>query len=386
MNKARAWLDYVLKHNVWINKVFKVVASSAFKTIGVFVRMDDHAVIFSAHGRKYNDSPKAIYEYMLSQERFAGYRYYWALEDPENTEIPGPCIKIKADTFKYFLTALKCKYWVTCVNIERSLHFKKKKTRYLNTWHGIPIKTVGNDAAGRKDYDFSHIDYFCVSGEYEIDLYKRAFCVGEDHVIKTGMPRNDCLYNVSDAEKEDLKRKLGLPMDKKIILYAPTWRDSKDGGKSYVITPPMNIDLWEEKLAKDYVLLFRTHPYTNKLMNVQFNSFVRDYTNYSNINDLLKVSDILISDYSATIFDYSILERPIICFAYDHKEYAEERGFAMKLDAEMPGGINVTEDEVIERILNCDFEQEKLCVKAFKDKYIEYGGQATKQCVEYLFE
>lgn len=384
MSGLRAKIDYILKHNTFINKLFKVLASAFFRFVGLFVPIDKNAILFSSLSRKYNDSPREIYEYLLAHEEYSGYRFFWAIEKGDSTEIPGECKRVTPDTFSYFITALRCKYWVTSVNIERGLRFKKRKTVYLNTWHGIPIKTVGNEAAGRKDYDFSYINYFCVSGDYEIDLYKRSFNVDESQMLKCGMPRNDTLYNVSDAEIEGLKLKMGLPLDKKILLYAPTWRDSKDGGKSYTIKPPIDLTMWESKLKSEYVLLFRTHPYTNKLLGVEFNDFVIDCTNYPSINELMKVSDILISDYSATIFDYSILERPIICFAYDIDEYVKERGFAMDIRSEVPGGIATTEDEVIERILNCNPQTESTSVRSFKEKYIRYGGQATQKCVDAL--
>lgn len=385
MKRLRAKLDYILKHNIVINKFFKFSASTLIRFMGLFVKVDDKSILFSAHGRKYNDSPKAIYEYLLIHPEYCEYKFYWAIEEGCNSEIPGEYISIKPDTIKYFYTALKCKYWVTCVNIERGLKFKRRKTIYMNTWHGIPIKTVGNEAVGRKDYDFSHVDYFCISGEYEVDLYKRSFNVETNQLIKCGMPRNDELYNTTGYQIVELKKKLGLPLEKKILLYVPTWRDSKDGGKSYQIKPPMDLILWEKVLGNDYVLLFRAHPYTNELLGVDFNDFVRDFTDYPNINDLMKVSDILISDYSATIFDYSILERPIICFAYDLVEYSNERGFAMNISAEMPGGVSLTEKEVIKRIVGCDLEEECNAVRKFKQKYIEYGGNATEACVDKMF-
>lgn len=385
MKGFRAKLDYILKHSIVINKIFKCLASFCIQMLGLFTPMDEKAILFSAHGRKYNDSPKAIYEYLLACPEYADYHFYWAIEDPDCAEIPGKYSIVKPDTLQYFRTALKCKYWVTCVNIERSLKFKRKKTVYLNTWHGIPIKTVGNEAAGRKDYDFSYIDYFCASGDYEIDVYRRAFRVNADQLLKVGMPRNDALYRTSEEEIRGIKENLGLPLDKKILLYAPTWRDSKDGGKSYQIKPPIDLVRWEKELGEEYILLFRTHPYTNELLGVDFNDFVRDYTNYPDINDLMKISDILISDYSATIFDYAILERPIICFAYDLEEYSKARGFAMDLRAEMPGGIAATEDAVLAQIRNCDDETQKAAVRAFKQKYICWGGSATEQCVRAMF-
>ncbi len=386
MNGLRTKIDYVLKHNSALNQSFRLIASTIIKAFGLFIPMDEKSILFCGHSRKYNDSPRAIYEYMISKPEFSDYTFYWALDEPKGEIIPGNAIIIASDTPEYFRAALKCKYWITCVNIERGLRFKRKNCIYLNTWHGIPIKTVGNEAEGRNDYDFSYINYFCASGEYEVDLYKKSFNVPKKHIIKTGLPRNDVLYHTSELEIAELKQKLGLPENKKIILYAPTWRDSKDGGKSYSIKPPVDLLKWEEALGKEYILLFRAHPYTNILLGVCFNEFVRDYTNYPRINDLLKVSDILISDYSATIFDYSILERPIISFAYDCDEYGHERGFALDPRVEMPGGIEKTEDAVISRIVNMDYTKEIQAVKAFKYKYIQFGGQATEDCLRIVFD
>ena len=385
MNRLRSKIDYILKHNRVFNVIFCNVASGFFRLIGLFIRVDEKSVIFSGHSRKYNDSPKAIYEYLITREDFSDYTFYWALDNPDAEIIPGKCIKIKSDTLKYFITALKCKYWIACVNIERGLKFKKKSIIYLNTWHGIPIKTVGNLAGGRKDYDFSYIDYFCVSGEYEIEIYKKSFNIISSSILKSGLPRNDTLYNTSEQEIIALKKKLGLANDKKIILYAPTWRDSNDGGTSYVIAPPIHMDKWQELLQDDYIVLFRTHPYTNKLLGISFNNFVFDYTNYPDINDLLKISDILISDYSATIFDFAVLERPILCFAYDYADYSLHRGFAMNLKEEMPGGIIETETDLLSIIQNLDYSRMTQEVRSFKKKYLQYGKAATQKCVQALF-
>ena len=384
MNGLRSKVDYILKHNILINNTFRFVASAGVKLIGLFTPMDEKSVIFSAHSRKYNDSPRAIYEYMIKHPEYQDFKYYWALDDI-SIYLPGKAIKVVPDTLSYFRIALKCKYWITCVNIERSLKFKRKNCVYLNTWHGIPIKTVGNCAEGRNDYDFSFIDYFCISGDYETLVYEKSFNVPFSHMIKTGMPRNDVLYNTTEKEIKEIKNKIGLPLNKKILLYAPTWRDSKDGGVSYSIKPPMNLEKWERILGHDYILLFRTHPYTNKLLGVDFNEFVRNFANYPDINELLKIADILISDYSATIFDYSILERPIISFAYDCDEYERDRGFAMDIRKEMPGGICKTEDDVLDRIINMIYEKEVMAVKIFKQKYLTYGGDATAKCVAKVF-
>lgn len=388
MHGFRARLDYILKHNYTIYRLFNFTASTMMKFIGLFVKMDDKMVIFSGHTRRYNDSPRAIYEYMLAHpEKYGIYKCVWALEDLEFTEIPGNPLKVKSDTLEYFILTLKAKYWVACVNIERSLHYKKMGCRYLNTWHGTPFKCVGNDAGGRKDYDFDTLDYFCYAGKYEEDIFARAFNVRKEVMIPSGLPRNDELYNVTDDEKTQLKQKLGLPLDKKVIMYAPTWRDSVDNGKSCSLCPPVNVDKWEKELGDEYVVVFRMHAYTNKLMGLEFNDVIRDFSSYPAINDLFKVTDVLISDYSAAIFDYAILERPIISFAYDYEEYRDLRGLYIDMEKDMPNGIYRTEDDVIQHIKTMDYDQECLKTKVMiKDKYLEYGGNATKICVDKLFE
>lgn len=220
----------------------------------------------------------------------------------------------------------------------------------MNTWHGVAFNCIGNAAGGRKDYDFSHINLFCYESDYQKKIFMRDMRVREDALIPTGLPRNDTLYNVSNDEIKSIKMKLGIPQDKKVILYAPTWRDSKDQGATYSIKPPMNMFLWEKQLKDEYVLLLRTHAYTNNLLGITFNDFIRDFSTYPSINDLFKVSDILISDYSACIADYSILEKPLICFAYDYESYGTQRGLYIDFNQIMPNGVMKDEMQILNHI------------------------------------
>ena len=176
-------------------------------------------------------------------------------------------------------------------------------------------------------------------------------------------------------------------MDKRIILYAPTWRDSTDNGQTYAIKPPINVDYWQQELQDEYVVLLRTHAYTNKLLGITFNDFIRDFTSYPVINDLFKVSDILISDYSSCIPDFSILERPIVCFAYDYEDYKKARGLYLDFEKAMPSGVKRTEQEVIAQIKSMDYQEE--CRKSkemIKDRITNIGGHATEICVQKMFE
>ncbi|STD00508.1 CDP-glycerol glycerophosphotransferase family protein [Erysipelothrix rhusiopathiae] len=376
-------LDYILKHNKILLIVFTKTLSMIFRFVGLFIRTEENLILISANSRGYNDSPRAIYEYMKKDPKYAQYRFVWAVDDVTQT-IEGAEL-VKADTWQYFKTALKAQYWITSVNIERGLHFKKKKTVFLNTWHGVAINEMGNAVAGRTDFDWSDTDYICYSAENERPIYYRDFNARPESMIPTGLPRNDELYHVDPNKVIEIKKNLNIPEDKKVILYAPTWRDSEDFGKSYQIKPPIDCDVWKKALSDEYVVILRTHPYTNELMVVTFDDFFFDGTMYPRVNDLMMISDMLISDYSSIIFDYCVLERPVICFGYDYEAYAEKRGFYIDLETVIPSGIIRDETHLIEHIKSMDYEEQVAKTKVMKENHVTYGGNATEQIVNAVF-
>ncbi len=378
-------LEHLIKHNPVIQRMYRYGMSFVFKLWGLFVKIDNNLVLMNGHGYRYNDSPREIYEKMIKLGIDRKYKIVWALNDVDAFDIPGNAKKIKMDTFEYFKTALKAKYWIACVNIERGLHFKKRKQIYLNTWHGACLNWVGNAVGGRNDFHFEHIDFFCYNGEYEREFIKRDFNVRDEALIPTGYPRNDALYEATEETRIELRKKFKIPDDKLIILYAPTWRESNDGGESFKLAPPINWQKWEEKLGDKYVVFLRTHPYTTELMNVSFNDFVRDYINYPQVDDLLIVADVLISDYSCIQLDYSILGRPQICYGYDYDEYIKNRGFYFDMEKTLPNGVMKDENQVIEHLLNLNYEDD--CKKSikFRNEHMEYGGEASIKCIEKVF-
>ena len=378
-------LEYLLKHTPWLMSFFIGAGSAVLKFIGLFVKVDEKMILFvSFSGKQYNDSPRAIYEYMRSTKDREGYHYVWAFEHPE--DFPQlTCDKVKIDTPKYFITTLKAKYWVASVNIERGLKYKKKSQIYMNTWHGPAINLMGNAVEGRNDFNWDHIDYFCISGRYEEPIITRDFRVLPENLLLSGLPRNDALYSCTEEKKKELRKQFGIPENKRVILYAPTWRESTDGGKTCNLKPPINLEKWENELGDNYVLIIRAHVNTRQMLGIRFNDFVRDGSDYPVVNDLLMVADYLISDYSSIIMDYCILGRPIVCFGYDFEDYNKARGgFYFDLDKEIPSGICHTEDEVLSYILNADYDLESQKARAFRDRHIEVGGHATEICTEKL--
>ena len=380
----RQRLIYILKHNAAIQAFYRVVMSFVFRVMGLFIKTDENLVLFvSFMGMNFNDSPKAIYDYMQAHPEYKKYHCVWAFEDP--SKFPN-LETVKIDTPAYFKTALRAKYWITNTNIERGLHFKKKEQKYLNTWHGIALKYIGNDVAGRNDFNFDTVDHLCVCGDYDERVYKSAFRAKKSSYLRVGLPRNEELWNVTDEKEAEMRRKLGIPADKKVILYAPTWRESTDGGKSYEIKPPIHFDKWKKELGDEYVVLFRAHHQTTKVLGVQYNEFVREASSYPAVNDLMIAADILITDYSAIAFDYSILCRPIFCYAYDYDTYLAERGTYFQIDEKYPNKSCRTEEELLARIKGIDYEAECANTRRFRDEFIQYGIGATEACVKAEFE
>ena len=376
-------LVYILKHNSVAQYLYRTLGSLALRFIGLFVRTDEKLVLFlSLMGTRFNDSPKAIYDHMRAREEYAGYKLLWVFEDPAQfPDIPS----IKLDTPKFFITALKAGYWISNTQFERGLTYKKKKTRYLYTMHGTAIKLCGNDCPGRKDFDFRTVDHLCVQSDFDKYVFKRAFKANESSFVESGRPCNDPLWHAAEDQKDLLREKLNIPAGKKVILYAPTWRESTNGGKSYDIKPPIDLKTWEEQLGDEYIVLFRAHHITTRVMDVKFNDFLRDYSDYPEINDLYIVSDILITDYSSVMVDYAILERPILCFAYDYDDYLKERGTYFELDDELPNRSCRTQDQLLKEIKTIDFDEQRLRTRRFKEKYDQYGGNGVETAVRALF-
>lgn len=369
----------LLKTNQILYNIYNFTFSFILKIIGIFIKIDNKLVLFNSFGgNKFDDSPKAIYDYMKSSKKYKQYTLIWALNDP--TIVTEKNVNtVKNNTLKFFITALKAKYWITNSSMERGLKFKKKQTIYIDTWHGTAIKHIGKDENNSNIiFRVSESDYMFSQSEYDRKIFSKCFEYPKEKILLTGLPRNDELCNVNKEEIEKIKKKLGLPMDKKIILYAPTYREYNRDSNGCVLAPPVNLKKWKEKLENKYILLFRAHYEVKKIMGITEDEFIKDYSNYKCLNDLLKISDILISDYSSIMIDYSILERPILNYIYDYEEYSQKRGLYFDIREKLPDNCIQNEDELLERIKNIDYKLEQRKTKKFKNEFVEVCGNASK--------
>lgn len=366
----------ILKTNKIIYLFYNKLFSFILQFIGIFIKTDDNLILFNAFGgKKYDDSPKAIYEYMKKNDKYKNYKLIWALNNKDEVDVNIKCVK--NNSIKFFLIALKAKYWITNSSMERGLKFKKKNTIYINTWHGSVIKKI-DMKKDRLVFKVSKPDYLFAQSRLDIEYFSEKWNYPKEKIVLSGYPRNDDLCNVTREEIIKIKEKLKLPLNKKVLLYAPTFRDYDFNSNGCYITPPIDLAKWKNKLSSEYVLLIRTHYEISNVLNINENEFVKDFSDYPCLNDLLKISDIMISDYSSIMIDFSILERPIYCFAYDYDKYQKERGTAYNLKTELPNGIVTNEDELIKEIEICNFQEQKLKTINFKKRHVEVSGNATK--------
>lgn len=385
MNKAL--ITNYLKTSAILKNIYTFIGSFLIRFIGLFIRQDDKMILFNSFGgKKYDDSPKALYECIKKDKRFSNYRCIWAFHNPAEFSPDGAEV-IKTDGLKYFVTALKARTWITNSSIERGLKFKKRKTIYLNTWHGTPIKKMGCDKRNGARNNYYPFDLQNAQSEFEANAFSNAFGIPREKMLVVGLPRNDELARNKNVDRRVYKKKLNIPEGKKVILYAPTFRDyERDERRNCCFNAPMNLAEWRTELGEEYVVLIRCHYEIVKTLNIDsLDDFVMDVSGYPFLNDLMLASDILISDYSSIIFDYSILERPIVLFTYDYDMYNQNRGMYFDIREELPSSVS-TEKELLQYIKKIDTDAEKAKVQLFQKKYVTAFGKASEKTVDALWE
>ncbi len=187
-----------------------------------------------------------------------------------------------------------------------------------------------------------------------------------------------------------LKRRLGLPQDKKILLYAPTFRDDEfSEDASYKFSPKLSFDRLKETLQGEYILIVKYHYLIMDYVDwFPYKDFIYHFDQSNDIAELFLVSDMLITDYSSVMFDYSILRRPILFYAYDLEKYKNDlRGFYFDYEAEVPGPISKDTESLIRDIVSYDGEPYMDRYNKFCEKYNAWDdGKASAKVVHLIEE
>lgn len=398
-NGLEAKMKRLLKSNKRIYRVYNRIFSVLISIFGIFVKSNPNRVLFVVYGgTRYEDSPMVIYENLLS--RNVNLEMKWAFVSPEKVECPVPLKdRIRIDTFTYFFEALRSGIWITNSSITRGLNFKNKNTKYYFFTHGTIgcCKKMGNDITQQStQFNKGHIEkydkIFLQGFEKEIDCLSRAWNFDRDIYEIVGYPRNDELADTQahlSKKKFEMRGKLKIAEDKKIILYAPTFREySKDEERAVFFNAPIDFEKWENQLGDEYVLLVAAHYAIEKFLCVpEESNFVKNVTGKYYINQLLIVSDLLITDYSSILIDYSILGKPILSYDFDFKEYSEKRGIYPEYRSLFYNGIIENEQILLNTIKKLDFEKASyFSLNNVREKYISKYGNTTEKIVNILFE
>lgn len=371
------WFKEFVKAHRWIYITYFYVMSFVVNFIKLFVTPDDRLILFVSYGGKhYSDSPKIIYEAMLHDDRFSGFKFVWGFVNPDDFIVDG-AQKVKLDTLRYYYIALKARVWVTNVMIERALRFRGKNTYYLCTNHGIPLKGAKNNGTTFTSLTTCLYDNILAQSEIDVQFQQQTFNIDRDKILMLGYPRNDKFREDPKSSIEKVRKHFNLPNDKQIILYAPTYRDWNKG----VEISPLHIEKWQEILGGQAVLLYRAHPTVKA--NIMESDFFKDASKYEDLDELLMATDLLISDYSSLFFDYSITHKPMICWAYDYEKFCEYRELRVDLIHEVFGG-QITEDELIQFVAKGDYRQMVAMAKSFQEKYVTVSGIATQKTLDLI--
>ncbi|GEL89448.1 bifunctional glycosyltransferase/CDP-glycerol:glycerophosphate glycerophosphotransferase [Pediococcus parvulus] len=379
----------------WIDrsKIQRGINYSVLYPMMRMLPLNKKIVMFESYwGDYFNGSPKAMYDYL--KKYHPELKFVWILT---NNQIPieGKAVRVKRLGFKYWYYLARAKYLVENTNLPNQ-YSKRAGQIEVQTLHGTFMKTMGFDephfknATSRVQKNFAirnnRWDILTVPSKYMAETATKAFDYKHE-IAMSGFPRNDALYQHNNsAYIEKVKQKLHIPLDKRVVLYAPTFRNN-DSSFDF----ELDLDKLREKISDKYVVLVRLHYFVAHSMSfVDHQGFVWDVSDYPDIADLYLISDVMITDYSSVMFDYGHLKRPMIFFAYDKNWYlnGDNRGVYLNYDETVPGPIVETTDEIIERLQNFHQLENEYTdkINGFYDKFCTYGrkGDASQLVSEKM--
>ena len=409
---------YFALGKIYSKQIKAIEAAEAYKQFVLHSNMrqpfNEKMVVFEVYqGRNYACSPRAIYEEMIADKTYKDFTFVWMLRGSSITRYwrlyLHPRTKVvRYKSRDYFLYYDAAKYWISNFRLTYVSRTHKKQV-YVQTWHGTPLKKIGfsvvykKDGASRLSNDdiervygdeAKKLDYLLSPSPIASKLLGESFGIERygkpNAIIEEGYPRNDFLANHTLADEARIKKRLGIPANKKVLLYAPTWRDDQhDSERGHTFKTQADFDYLQEKLASDWVILFRAHYFIANTFNFnKYEGFIYNVSDVNDVNNLYVVADVLMTDYSSVFFDYANLRRPIIFFMYDLEHYDKNlRGFNIDLK-ELPGDIIKTEDEAIEILQDLPGYNKKHKVRydAFSKKFNPLDdGKAAQRVVRKVF-
>jgi CDP-glycerol glycerophosphotransferase len=345
-------------------------------------------------GREYSDNPRGIHEELVRRD--APFEHLWVVRDGGCVP-PGTAVALRELSKDYYEAYATARYVVSNDHWPRLVARRPEQT-WLQTWHGAPLKRIGHDLAGRpkavREYrgvlrqPSENWQYVVSPGAFATPILQRAFSANAQ-VIETGLPRTDVLLR-PDRERlaEEVKLRLGLPADKRVVLYAPTYRDHLGARNGYRFGPLLDLAALGSALGDDDVLLFRKHRSMVGALPVEADGFL-DVSAFPDSTELLLAVDVLVTDYSSAIFDFASTNRPMVFFTPDLETYRDTiRGFSIDFEADAPGPLLRTTDDVIDALR--DLEPVRALFGERYERFVATycalnDGRAASRVVERVF-
>jgi CDP-glycerol glycerophosphotransferase len=311
--------------------------------------LQDVVLFQSWAGKQYSCNPRAVFEEMRRQGRSE--RALWVRRNAA-VNVPDGVPWVQMWSREYYEALATARYVVS--NDAMPVYFAKQPgSNYLQTWHGTPLKRIGFDVENLNLNNPRYLEEFAVEvtkwdqlispNAYSTEIFRRAFGY-QGEMLETGYPRNDIFYapNVDDLRAE-VRGRLGVEPDRRVILWAPTWRDDqRDASGRYSLPMPFELSTWDRILDPDDVLLFRGHQLLRETTGGMLRGLrsVRNVTLYPDIQDLYLAADVLITDYSSVMFDFANTRRPMIFYTWDLEMYRDKiRGFYVDFENDAPGPV-----------------------------------------------
>jgi CDP-glycerol glycerophosphotransferase len=351
----------------------------------------ENAVLFECmNGRSIGDSPLALSS-QLHRSRPA-LRQYWSVESL-SLPVPAwatPLLRYSAQWYNVLASAR------LLVNNNNWPWFftKRPYQTYLQTWHGTPLKRIGNDVP-KANLSLSYRalmqrealawDALLAQNHYSAAIFRRAFGF-QGEILQFGYPRNDALVDSSaTATRERIRNTLGISEQTTVLLYAPTWRDNLKSQGGYARVSFLDFHELRLKLGNNLFVLYRGHPNTANAPG-KLPDFVFDATRYPNLNDLMLASDLLVTDYSSVLFDYAVMRKPIYFLAPDRDAYSTAtRGFYLPFEEVAPGPIVTTTSDLADAVSRHAAGRYKDRLEAFVAEFAARDdGGAAERVTEYL--
>lgn len=385
------WLGRLCSLTPWTKRwslelYYKLKENNYKHHYGAVYKVQPHTVVFEAFmGKRYACSPKALYQAMLEDSRYASWEKVWAFREPEKYRFLEENANTKVVAYRkseYYQACARAKFWITNSRLPRELK-RKDEQEYIQCWHGTPLKKLGYDLEQyaehngtlrevRDNYlvEAKRVTHMPSASPFYSEKMISAFHLKalnkEGILLEMGYPRNDRLYTAGTEEQRMIREKLGIPKGKKVILYAPTWRENQHvPGEGYAYRLQVDFKEWEKKLGEEYVVLFRAHYFISSQFDFSsFGDFVKNVSDFDDVNELYLAADLLVTDYSSVFFDYANLERPILFYMYDYEEYKHEmRDFYFDISL-LPGPVVKTQEELLENLENISD-----ITKNYREKY-----------------